>query len=91
MQSTVFQSYLSHIFIQKLKDWHLMLLALAIGAVGSILAIIQVTVPTLQPHPYLLPNEEPPSLFENVSIRISRFIEKYHLNDFLYGMCRILE
>ena len=48
-----------------------MLLALAIGSIGSVLAIVQVTVPILQPQPYRLPSEEPPapSLLQNVSFR----------------------
>ena len=55
---------------QTLKDWHLVLIALVISAVGTTLAVIQVVVPALQPSPYLAPNHEPPITPVNVSANI---------------------
>ena len=41
-----------------MKDWHLILIALAITSIGALLSVLQVTVPQLRPQPQLHPDHE---------------------------------
>ena len=65
-KSPIFHSV--YYFTQALKDWHLVLIALVITAVGTLLSVLQVAVPILQPVPYYATNHEPPSAPMNVSV-----------------------